>query len=422
MSDFEPQLVASDGQGNVFEIEGYSALGAAGNRIVDVPQDQWIPLPEGSDLMELPGRLPVGRKRETGAIDVIEGEEDETLMAVAAFLAPAYTVLYNAAWEREDESPYLSLFAYSAVGWHEGRFYVPALRIDPDIRQDPGQFSDERLREAARQFAQRYPDNRLARHLIQNCALTYGCPAARNYLLNRWEMPLPTSRVCNASCIGCISLQEDSGVCATQNRIAFVPTVEEIVEIAVDHFETAPLPVASFGQGCEGEPLLNGKLLAEAIRGIRRKTNRGTINLNTNASLPDTVSALRQAGLDSMRVSLNSAREEYYQRYFRPAKYSFSDVLQSIRIMKDAGGFVSLNYFVFPGFSDQPEEIEQLEKLIEGYGIDLIQWRNLNIDPELYWQALTPPDHEGIGIARLIAHMQRKYPALRHGYFNPYLQ
>jgi len=411
----------SDGCGNVVDIEEYSAVGMSGNRIVDIPPDEWIPLPNGSQLLELPGRLPVGRDRDSGEIITLEPDGSEKVVAVAAFVAPAYTIGYHAAWETLPEVPVLPLYAYTAVGWHDGQFYVPALRIDDSIRQDPSQFNTNRIDKAAETVLQKYPDNRLANHLVKNCALIYHCPAALNYLLNRWEMPLPTSQVCNSACLGCISLQKDSGVCSAQFRIDFTPTAEEIVEIAVPHLETAPEPVVSFGQGCEGEPLMNAQLLIDTVRGIRRRTSKGTINLNTNASLPDLIAELRDAGLDSMRVSINSVRRVFYNRYFRPKNYSYDDVLKSIRIMKEKQGFVSINLFVFPGVTDQPDEVMALEDLIREYHIDMIQWRNLNIDPEWYWEEMNPPEQAGIGIRNMIDRIKLKFPHFCQGYFNPYL-
>ncbi|MFH1214293.1 MAG: radical SAM protein, partial [Candidatus Neomarinimicrobiota bacterium] len=88
---------------------------------------------------------------------------------------------------------------------------------------------------------------------------------------------------------------------------------------------------------------------------------------------------------------------------------------------KNAGRFVSVNYFVFPGFTDQPSEIVAFEKLLTEYDVDMIQWRNLNIDPEWYWDELAPSEETGIGIRNLIEHYKAKFPRLRHGYFNPYL-
>ena len=142
-----------------------------------------------------------------------------------------------------------------------------------------------------RKKLKKHKDNRLIQHLGK-CCLTYGCPAARNYFLGRWEAPLPTSPACNARCLGCISLQP-SGCCpATQDRITFVPSAKEIGEVAVPHLETAENPIVSFGQGCEGEPLLQADVIDQAIRLIRSSTSRGTINLNSNSSLPDQVRGL----------------------------------------------------------------------------------------------------------------------------------
>jgi len=417
-----PLLVYSDDAGNVFDHDCLRALGASGEAIVDILPEEWIPLPEGSRLMRLPGRFPVGRDPETGEIVVLESDDNESIMAVAAFVAPAYTIMYHAVYECSDQASRLPLYAYSAVGWYEGRFYVPAIRIDESIRQDPAEFDMDSVDIAAKTMLSKYPQNRLVRHLVENCALRYGCPAALNYLLNRWEMPLPTSRVCTSNCLGCISLQENTGVCSAQLRIDFTPTAYEIIEIAVDHLKSAPEPVVSFGQGCEGEPLMNADLLINSVKGIRKKTKKGTIHLNTNASRPEAVAKLRQNGLDSMRVSLNSTREDYYNRYFRQKGYSFADVLKSIELMKSDGGFVSLNLFVFPGFTDQPDEIESLEKLIDEYHIDMIQWRNLNIDPDWYRETMQPVEQDGIGIAEMIAGIRVKFPELRHGYFNPYLK
>ena len=416
-----PSLVVSDGRGNVTELENYRAVGVSGEQILEIQPDEWIPLPDGSELMELPERLPVGVDRKTGETVTLEESDGENVIAVAAFIAPAYTIGYHAAWERKPNAPRLSLYAYCAVGWQDGKFYIPATRVDPDIRQDPQLVNRSQIERNAKIFLKKYPNNRLVAHLINNCALTYGCPAALNYLMNRWEMPLPTSRTCNANCLGCISLQKDSGVSAAQFRIDFTPTVEEIIEITIPHFETAPLPVASFGQGCEGEPLMNADLLIDSVKEIRRKTLKGTINLNTNASKPDVVRQLRMVGLDSMRVSMNSARHDFYEKYYRPSNYSYSDILESIRVMKELGGFVSINLFVFPGFTDQPGEIAAVENLIKTYNIDLIQWRNLNIDPEWYWETMNSPEEEGIGIRNMIDRFRVTFPNLQHGYFNPYL-
>jgi molybdenum cofactor biosynthesis enzyme MoaA len=230
------------------------------------------------------------------------------------------------------------------------------------------------------------------------------------------------SRACNAACIGCISHQRASSrVPSTQHRIDFTPTAAEIADYVVLHLKHASGPIASFGQGCEGEPLLEADLVEDSIRAIRSATRRGVINLNTNASLPRAVARLCRAGLSSMRVSLNSAQAEFYRAYYRPRGYSFDDVCESIRIAKRYKVWVSLNYLVFPGFTDHPAEIAALKGLVHATRPNLIQTRNLNIDPAWYRSALglAAMPRKSIGMVSWIAEIRRGFPDVKLGYFNP---
>jgi len=383
-----------------------------------------IPLPKGSELFILPGRLPVASDPETSEPLLLEDNpysQGQPVQAVAAFIAPAHTSIYSSAFQTAADAPVLPLFAYTAVGWSKGRFWVTAFRSDPDKRQDSDQFSSATVESKTRRKLKKYPDNRLIQHLGK-CCLIYGCPAARNYFLGRWEAPIPTSPSCNARCVGCISLQP-SGCCpSTQERITFIPTPKEISAMAVEHLELAPKPIVSFGQGCEGEPLLQADTIARAIRLIRKETSRGTINLNSNASLPRALQPLIDAGLDSLRVSMNSAQSLYYSRYYRPHGYCFDDVMASITAMKQAGRFVSLNYFILPGVTDSPEEFDALCTLLATCHPDMIQLRNLNMDPEWYLRTLEfPRQVRSIGIRAWLDALKKEFPSLKFGYFNPYL-
>ena len=314
-------LVVADPAGRIVDLPEFAALGRAGDALVALDRDDCIPLPAGSELFLLPGREPLGGDARTGELCAVAG-----VTAVAAFLAPAHTQLLTPAYRATEGAPRLPLFAYTAVGWHRGRYYVPAVRVDADRRQDIGEFDQREIARRARALKTRHRANRLWQHLL-GCALCSGCPAARNLVMGRWEAPLPTSPACNARCLGCLSLQPADSCCpATQERIAFSPTVAEILEVAVPHLESAPRAVASFGQGCEGEPLLVAPLIEAAVRAIRARTARGTLNLNTNASRPAALGRILDAGLDSVRVSLNSARPELYRAYARPQGYGFEDV------------------------------------------------------------------------------------------------
>ena len=238
--------------------------------------------------------------------------------------------------------------------------------------------------------------------------------------MNRWEAPLPTSTECNARCLGCISRQDGTGICATQDRITFVPTPDEICGVAIPHLQNAPRAVVSFGQGCEGEPLLQAKTLEASISMMRKATGRGTINLNTNGSLPKDVEKLCRAGLQSIRVSMNSVQPEYYEKYFRPRGFAFEDARRSISVIKANGGFASINYFILPGFTDLLSEFNALRKLISETRLDMIQMRNLNIDPGWYLQQMSPDLAEKkLGIRKMISHIRNEFPDVKLGYFNP---
>lgn len=423
-----PSLVFANHQGEILDYSGMHMAGAAGGEFYQPDAEDLIELPPGSEIFTLPQRVPVGIEAEGGDFAVLAEnpyQPGERVQAVAAFMAPAHTALYSAAFVKEEpaeKAPLLPLFAYTAVGWAEGKFWVAALRSDADIRQDLDQFNLTALERKTRKQLKRLHHNRLVQHL-GTCCLTYGCPAARNYFLGRWEAPLPCSPVCNAACAGCISLQPSGACPSTQDRITFVPTPQEIAEVAVPHLEQAAKAIVSFGQGCEGEPLLQAEVMEQAIRLIRAQTSRGTINLNTNGSLPKAVERLALAGLDSIRLSLNSAQAVHHQRYYQPRGFGLADVCASLDIMKGLGRHVSLNYFILPGCTDDPREFEALSRLAAQHRPDLIQLRNLNMDPDHYRQVIGHnPDAPPMGMRVWLQSLRRRFSWLRFGYYNPPLK
>ena len=412
-----PYLMYSDGQGNIFEDTSLYAIGRAGWDALPIDPEDWIELPNGGNLYELPGRKGIGLDVKTGELRLCEKG-----WAVAAFIPPAYTGLFLAAYEKTDpDAPKLPLFCYTAAGWHSEKLYVPAVRVEQDIRQECAGYKDDLVAAGALDMLKNYPENRLVKHLMDNCCNTYHCPAARNLSLGRWECPVPVSPACNANCLGCISFQpETETIVSTQDRLTFKPRAEEIVEFTVPHLLSAPYPIVSFGQGCEGEPLLMWETIKESIIEIRKHTDKGSLNINTNGSKPDAVRQLCQVGLNSIRVSMNSAQESVYTKYYMPNNYVFQDIVESLKVVKSFGGWTSINYFVFPGMTDTEAEYEALRTLIQQTDLNMIQWRNFNIDPDWY---LT---HQGIGdsaemmgIKNLMEEIHNEFPHLKYGYYNP---
>ena len=415
-------LVANQA-GEIFELDGYAAIGMAGSRLEPLSMKQACTMPYGSELMYLPDRLPVLLNIKTGRLETL-GENPyapgENLFPVAAFNSPGYVITRVSAYRETKMAQTLPLFSYGAVGWLNNRFRSAVVLVDPEPRQDLRRMQRKDVVAGVERMRKQMPGNRLRAHL-EKCALTYGCPAGKNFFLGRYEAPLPTAKHCNARCLGCLSLQKNSAIPHSQDRIAFTPSPKEIAEVALSHIQRVPKSVVSFGQGCEGDPLLAVEVIEAAIKQIRTKTLEGTINMNTNGSRPEVLAQLFDAGLGSVRISMNSVREKCYDAYFRPQGYRFANVLNSIDTALAHNKFVAINYLNCPGFSDTPEEVDALVRFLEKHPIQMIQWRNLNFDPIRYWKEMNAVARHGepIGMETVLMRVRRLFPKLKFGYFNP---
>lgn len=414
-----PRLVLAAPDGELRDHPELEAVGVCGPEPVPIPREDWIPVPDGSDLYTLPGRSPVGLDPADGELAFLEPDEgDEVVDAAAAFLAPAWTRWHLPAYVTREAAPDLPLYAYAALGFADDRFWTTGLRVDADVRQDPWTFDLDAIE---RSVVERVGDteNRVLQQLSR-CALEYHCRAAQNFFLARHEAPLPASVACNAQCLGCISLQPDGEFRASHERLTRRVTPEEIAEVARLHWENVPDGVVSFGQGCEGEPLLEGEVLLESVKLMRAANPDGTIHLNSNASKPELVAAMADAGLDSLRISLNSVRPEVYEAYYRPRGYGFEQVAQSAREMRKRDKHVSTNLLYFPGVTDTPGELELFAAFAQEVKLEMVQLRNLNVDPELY--VLGMPEwavEDGMGPAAFMEALSERCPGIGYGYFNP---
>jgi molybdenum cofactor biosynthesis enzyme MoaA len=415
-------LVANQA-GEIFELDGYAAVGMAGPFLEPLTKEQTCSMPDGSELMYLPDRKPVLLNIKTGLLETLRENPyapGENIFPVAAFNSPGYVLTRVSAYRETEMAQILPLFSYGAVGWHNKDFRSAVVLVDPEPRQDLRRMQLKDVVAGVERMRKQMPGNRLRVHL-EKCALTYGCPAGKNFFLGRYEAPLPTAKHCNARCMGCLSLQKNSGIPHSQDRITFIPSPQEITEVALAHIRRVPKSVVSFGQGCEGDPLLAIDVIEPAIHRIRSQTGSGTINMNTNGSLPGNLRRLLDAGLDSVRISMNSVREKCYDAYFRPKGYSFADVLKSIDTALANDKFVAINYLNCPGFSDTPGEFDALVRFLGKHPIQMIQWRNLNFDPIRYWKKMNAVATHGepIGMETLLNRIRKQFPKLKFGYFNP---
>ncbi len=406
-----PYVIYSTPDGEIREEPRLQAL-TFGDHPLDTAD--LIPLPDGVTLSMMPDRLAVGRKR-SGERQVLAKSRG---WAVAALLPIGYTRTLLPAYEKVPETEPLPFFGYSAVAGLNGRLYVAALKTDDPRKWHPRAFNRRTLERLVREKQAAYPANRIiAQHA--HCALDYSCPTASNLFFARWEMAIAVSPGCNSRCIGCISKQEEEDLISPQDRLTFIPTVDEIVEVALPHLEGAEDAIVSFGQGCEGEPLMQWRRIEQAIKRLRTLTDRGVLNINTNASNPRWLQRLYDAGLDTIRVSTISGHPETYTAYYRPIGYSFEDVKESLKRASDAGLYSSINLLSFPGMIDREREVEALLSLIKETGLRLIQLRNLNIDPEVLLPRMPTLDSMGkaLGVRTMIEIVKREAPEVEIGNF-----
>jgi pyruvate-formate lyase-activating enzyme len=428
-----------------------------------------IALPAGWDLMAMPGTRPIGYDPAQGRFVTVTSFTDEggrsfEPWAVAVHPPPGYVRAFHPAAEYTDEThpdaklrqlaeaeaerlkqasarggrrgslavldaggdeaarPGLPLWAYTAVGM-TGKGPVAALFVaDETTRWAPSLYYRADLKERVAARVAEDPENQVLRQLAQ-CAGDYLCCCAQNVFYERWEGAVPIAPACTAACLGCLSKEPAWDTPTPQKRLKFQPTPEEIARVIATHLERAPEPMMSFGQGCEGEPTMNGPVIIESIRQARARTKRGVININTNGSRPETIRACARAGASALRISINTFDREMYTAYYRPADYDFDDVVRSLYVGRDEGMHLSINLLIWPGWTDRMAEVDAISKLVEDGALHMIQLRNLCVDPGHYRTVLPPREKRGIllGMRGFVDELHRRHPKLRFGTFNPRL-
>lgn len=417
-----PRLLFADDSGLIYNHPHLRMAGFDGFSFIVPEPAELIPLPDMSKLFYFPGCPPVGYDKRSGKFVTlshtrIQGKRTRC-HAVAAFMEPGFarTLLPAADYRKKDYI--LPMWGYTAAGFGPDGYLTCGFQVEYNHTWDPKNFDDRTLPSAIRTMMKTFGDNRLARHLA-NCATLNHCFAAKNFFWTRWEAPLPVSRACNASCLGCLSLQSEESCQASHQRISFRPSVSEVVDLAVHHLQRASSPIVSFGQGCEGEPLTEAGLIAESVAEIRSRTIEGSINLNTNGSLTTGALAIVDAGLDCIRVSMNSARPELYHAYYQPKGYDFDDVVRTISLCVERGVYTMINYLIFPGVTDQEDELRALFNLLQKTQVNFIHFKNLCIDPDVYLKALdVRGNSSAVGIREAAQRIREAFPDIQIGYFN----
>ena len=126
-------LVYADEKGNVFDHPSLYGLARSGDMIVEIMEDELIPLPEGATLVGLPSTRPIGMDPDTGEMMPLPSDTQ----AVGALLPQGFTRLCLPGYVKTDKEYKLPLFGYSAVVWKDDAFYVTARMSDHPDQWNP---------------------------------------------------------------------------------------------------------------------------------------------------------------------------------------------------------------------------------------------------------------------------------------------
>jgi hypothetical protein len=89
-----------------------------------------------------------------------------------------------------------------------------------------------------------------------------------------------------------------------------------------------------------------------------------------------------------------------------------------LRLAREAGVYSSINLLCFPGLIDCEDEIAALVDFLRETGVQLVQLRNLNIDPEVLWPRVPRPTGRALGMRALVETLQRETPEVTVGNFS----
>ena len=334
-------------------------------------------------------------------------------LTAAALLAPGHLRTLLPAYVDEPGKADLAPRQYAAVAADEsGALFVAATLIEANAV--PTHTKAEIAAKVA-EGLRKSPGDRLVRQLAR-CAREYGCRPAAGAFFGEGECALPIAAPANERPPASIAPKRD-GEAEPTEAAAFHPNTEEIAERAIAHF-AAGGAIASFGQACEGEPLLAAREVEEAVAQIRLRTRDGMVHLTTNGSLPAGLRRLRSAGLDSLSIRLLSARAGTYESLHGPDGYRFPDIRATLRLAIELRLAVTLHFLVLPGVFDRPEELADLIALLAELpaGSTLIV-RDLHSDPLRTLARLHSRGVEPVGVAASIERIRREASHVRIGAF-----
>jgi hypothetical protein len=410
-------LLVASGEGEVFEHPTLQILPVRDAERLPVElghPDPFSVSPTGTRLVVLHGCRPIGwdpaGQCRVRVEEVERNGRPQQVWAVGAVLPPGWLCLRLATTEHDPNSQASSPLTCCEVGGSEGEVHVAASSLRPLSHPDAPAYDTPDLPARVQRRLAASPGNRVLRRLA-HCALEYSCRMAQNFFYRRGEVFLWVAGGCEAGCRGCVGLCRPRDGVSTRERLHATARVEDLVELAAEHVRDVPHGTVTFGLGAVDDPHLAYKRIERAILVLRTRTTAGGLNLDVQGGSPSFIGQLFTTGLGSVRIGLNSAVRERYERCYGGVGATFEKLRSCLGVARGKGARVFLGLEVLPGLSDRPSEIEALLRLIEEFRLDGVQLRTPAGRPD---EGAGFPDavEPALGIGELLRQLRRSAPLL----------
>ncbi len=370
--------------------------------------------PSGSERVALHGYRPVGWDPERQCrvqLTTIErkGQERE-VWAVGAALPPDWLCLRVPSGGAEPGHPDTHLSAFCEVASREGAFLVAASNLLPLSWGDAPAYDTPDLLSCVQRRLAATPGNRVLRRLA-HCALEQACRMAQNFFYRRGEVFLPVLGGCAAGRRRCSAFHRPQNGGSVNDSSNATSRVEDLVDVGAEHLRQVRGGTVTFGLGAGGDQHLLYERIKRSILMLRAHAPDARLNLDTQAGLPSSIGRLFTAGLSSVRIGLNSAVRDHYERCYGSSGATFENLRGTLGVASGKGARIFLGLEVIPGFSDRPSELEALLGLIAEFGVEGIQLRTQS-GPQEGPSVAVFGEQAALGIGELVQQLRSRAPGL----------
>ena len=380
-----------------------------------------IPMPAGTTVAMMPGRLAVGRDRH-GQRVTLPGERG---WAISAFLPIGYTRTRIPGYDlappelTPPQAETLPFFGYTALVSRDGELCVTALATDDPERWHPDAYAEPELAKLVRRRLASEPENRVLRQHA-HCALDYHCPTASNLFFGRWEGAIAVAGAATPAASAASRNRTKTSWSPRRTACYSCPTQTRSIDVAVRHLEQSPDAIISFRPGLRGRAA-DCRRGSSSARSAQIRAQHGEWHdqhQHQRQQSPRAPAPIR-------RRTRQLARQHHLRRPRDLRRLLSPDRLHVRSRQARLTGAGPRGWRATPRSTCSLSRSRPTRRMRSPRwstmparrALRLVQLRNLNIDPEVLLPQL-PPRGPALGIQAFINLLRRELPDLRIGNFS----